>query len=93
MKKTGLNGYVYDFSVGYILDIDNYLMKKIVQYKKFGFVKKMFFVPMSFFGYNSLNITWKMINVNSNGSSFYRCKVEKNKYSSRFNNINVGFLN
>ena len=35
MKKTALNGYVYDFSVGYdatdvddILEIHNYLMKK-----------------------------------------------------------------
>ena len=35
MKKTGLNGYLYDFSVDYdaitvddILDIHNYLMKK-----------------------------------------------------------------
>ena len=35
MKKTGLNGYVYDFSVDYVaitvddvLDIHNYLMKK-----------------------------------------------------------------
>ena len=35
MKKTGLNGYVYDFSVDYnaiavddILDINKYLMKK-----------------------------------------------------------------
>ena len=35
MKKTGLNGYVHDFSVGYdaitvddILGIHNYLMKK-----------------------------------------------------------------
>ena len=35
MKKTGLNGYVYDFSVGYeaisvddILDIHKYLMSK-----------------------------------------------------------------
>ena len=35
MKKTGLNGFVYDFSVDYdasdvddILDIQNYLMKK-----------------------------------------------------------------
>ena len=34
MKKTGLNGYVYDFSVDYdaiavddILDINNYLME------------------------------------------------------------------
>ena len=36
MKKTGFNGYVYDFSVDYdsialdnIKDIDKYLMKKI----------------------------------------------------------------
>ena len=36
MKKTGLNGYVYDFSVGYdavavddILNIHIYLMEKI----------------------------------------------------------------
>ena len=35
MKKTGLNGYIYDFSIDYdviavddILDIHNYLMKK-----------------------------------------------------------------
>ena len=35
MRKTGLNGYVYDFSVDYdatdvddIKDIDKYLMKK-----------------------------------------------------------------
>ena len=35
MKKTGLNGYIYDFSVDYdathvddIKDIDKYLMKK-----------------------------------------------------------------
>ena len=37
MKKTGLNGYVYDLSVDYdaiavddLLDIQNYLMKKNV---------------------------------------------------------------
>ena len=40
MKKTGLNGYVYDFSVDYdaiavddILDIYKYLIKKIIEYK------------------------------------------------------------
>ena len=37
MKKTGLNGYIYDFSTdynainkSYILDIHKYLMKKII---------------------------------------------------------------
>ena len=41
MKRTGLNGYVYNFSVDYdaiavddILDIHNYLMKKMKQYDK-----------------------------------------------------------
>ena len=36
MKKTGFNGYIYDFSVDYnttnvddIVDIHNYLMKKM----------------------------------------------------------------
>ena len=40
MRKTGLNGYVYDFSVDYdaiavddILDIYKYLTKKIIEYK------------------------------------------------------------
>ena len=40
MKKTGFNGYVYDFSVDYdatdfddILDIDKCLMKKITECK------------------------------------------------------------
>ena len=40
MKRTGFNGYVYDFSVDYdvvavddILDIYNYLMKKTIWYK------------------------------------------------------------
>ena len=68
MKKTGFNGYVYDFSVDYdatdvdnIVDIHNYLMKKnnIVQINMFGFVKKMFFVGLailsSFTSVNSLS--------------------------------------
>ena len=39
-KKTGFNGYVYDFSIDYdatdvddIVDIQNYLMEKITQCK------------------------------------------------------------
>ena len=42
MKDTGLNGYVYDFTVDYdatavddIKDIHKYLMKKIILYKMF----------------------------------------------------------
>ena len=56
MRKTGFNGYVYDFSVDYdatdvddIVDIHKYLMKKTTQCNKmFGFVKKVFFVGLSF---------------------------------------------
>ena len=56
MKKTGFNGYGYDFSADYdatdvddIVDIHKYLIKKnnIVYMKIFGFVKKMFFVGLA----------------------------------------------
>ena len=55
MKKTGFNGYVYDFSadhdatdVDHIKDIHKYLLKKnnIVQMKIFRFVKKVFFIGL-----------------------------------------------
>ena len=68
MKKTGFNGYVYDFSVDYdatdvddIVDIHRYLMKKnkIGYMKIFKFVKKVFFVGLTilsgFASVNSLN--------------------------------------
>ena len=55
MKKTGFNGYLYDFSVDYdatdvddIVDIHKYLMTKTASCNKmFGFVKKMFFVGLT----------------------------------------------
>ena len=51
MKKTGLTGYVYDFSADYnavtiddIKDIHNYLMKKMIQCKcKYLDLLKKFF--------------------------------------------------
>ena len=55
MKKTGLNGYAYDFSVDYyaiavddILDIHNYLMKK--NDKMFGLINNylLFFIGLLF---------------------------------------------
>ena len=49
-KKTGFNGFIYDFSVDYddiavddILDIHKYLMKKNNDIKMFGCLKKAFF--------------------------------------------------
>ena len=55
MKKTGLNGYVYDFSVDYdavavddVLDIHKYLMKeKQYDIKMFGFIKKVVFTGLT----------------------------------------------
>ena len=48
MKKSGLNGLVYEFSVDYrtfdasnIIDIHKYLMKKISNKTIFGLIKKM----------------------------------------------------
>ena len=50
MKKARLNGYVYDFSVGYdpiavddILYIHKYLMEKKYDMKMFGLINKSFF--------------------------------------------------
>ena len=58
IKKTGLNGYVYDFGVNYdaiavddILDIHKYLMKKNDIY-----LKNVFFAALAFFGCNALNV-------------------------------------
>ena len=58
MKKTGFNGYVYDFSVDYgatdvddIKNIHKYLMKKKMlysMYKMFWFIKKCFFIGSLF---------------------------------------------
>ena len=56
MKITGFNGYFYDFSVDSnaiavddILNIHNYLIKKMTQCNKmFEFVKKCFFTALAF---------------------------------------------
>ena len=76
MKKTGLNGYTYDFNVDCnaiavadILGIHKYLMKKMEQYKMFRFVKQIFVSTMMFFGcdvsgVNSLNAVSKCISMN-----------------------------
>ena len=107
MKKTGLNGYVYDFSadydalaVGDILDIHKYLTKKnnMKNKKMFRFIKKVFFVAMSFFGWNALKcismnnqeckVGQETINININEPSFYPYSVKISKYSGSWNNIN-----
>ena len=69
----------------------------------FGFVKKLFFVAMTFFSYNLLNVDplkcvsiinleWKirpqLININSDNPLFYLFSIEKNKCNGSCNNIN-----
>ena len=61
IKKTGLNGYVYDFSVDYdtiaaddILDIRKYSMKKNDKIKNcLDLLKIVSVVAITFFGCNS----------------------------------------
>ena len=55
MKKTGFNGYIYDFSSDYnaisvpdILDTHKYLMKKN-GIKMFGFIKQIFISTLMYF--------------------------------------------
>ena len=69
----------------------------------FGFIKKVFYTAMMFFGYNVLNlnplkfvsmndqkfkIRPETINVNSNVPSFFPYSIEINKCSGNCNNIN-----
>ena len=48
MKKSGFNGYAYDFSVDYVTDVDDikdihkYLIKKMILYKYLDLLKKCF---------------------------------------------------
>ena len=63
MKKAGLYGFVFDFSVDYritafddILDSHKYLMKQNGTYKMLGFIKQVFFTAMAFFSCNPLNL-------------------------------------
>ena len=64
MKKIGLNGYVYDFSVDYdafavdgILDIQKYLMEKNNTIYNV-FIIKCFFTTMISFSCNVLNVMY-----------------------------------
>ena len=71
--------------------------------RMFGFIKKVFFTAMTFFGYNVLNVNSlecvsmnnqeckirsKIINVNTNEPVFYPFSIKANKCSESCNNIN-----
>ena len=90
MKKTGLNGYVYDFSA---------------DYDAVGFIKKCFFTTMmlscSVLNAISLQCTSRnnqeckarpeVININSNEPLFYPYSILVTKCSGSCNNINAPF--
>ena len=69
----------------------------------FGFIKKVFFVAMTFFSFNPLSVSslecvsmnnqeckirTKIINLNSNETVFYPFSIRVNKCSGSCNNIN-----
>ena len=66
--------------------------------KNFRFIKNVFVVAMSFFGYNALKcvsmnnqeckVRTGIININSNNPSFYPYSVKISKCSGSCNNIN-----
>ena len=99
--KTGLSGYVYDFTVAYwaiaydkILDI---------YCKMFGFIKKKFFTARNFFNFSGLSvdslecvsmnyqeckIISEIINVNTSEPMFYPYSIIVNKCKGSCNTIN-----
>ena len=102
MKKTGLTGYIYDFSADYnavtvddIKDVHMYLMKM------FSFIKKVFVLGLTV---SSSSITGtlncvsmnnqacevrpKITDINSNNPMFYPFSVKINKCSGSCKNIN-----
>ena len=74
MKKTGFNGYIYEFSVDYdainvddILDIHKYLMKKKWNsIKMFRFVKQIFVLAIMLFSCNLPSVNpLKCVSINN----------------------------
>ena len=100
MKKTGLNEYVYDFSVDFdaiavndILGIHKNLMKK-KQYKMSGFIT---FFSCSVLSVNSLQCVSmnnqgckrrsEIVNVNTNKPTFYPYSITINKCKGSCNPV------
>ena len=75
MKKAGLNGYIYDFSVDYdtiavddILDIHKYFMAKNGIVENVWILKQVFFTAMTFFSFNPLNVnSLECVSMNNQG--------------------------
>ena len=93
MKKNGLKGYVYDFSVDYdaieivdILDIQWNVLNEKEWYKMFRFIKKMFITAITFVGCGALKPV--VMNINSNEPLFYPYSIAVNKCSGSCDDIN-----
>ena len=80
MKKSGINGHIYDSSADYdvidvyeVLDICKYLMRKKWHSIKhsIGFIKKCFLTATMFLGWNLWSVNpWEFILMNNQ-----ECKV------------------
>ena len=97
MKKTGFNGYVYDFSVDYdAVAVDD--IKDIHKYYYFTiFLTGIAFLsslvsttPLSYISMNNqaCKVRPENINVNSNEPVFYPFSIKTSKYSGSCSNIN-----
>ena len=98
MLKTGLRGYVYDFSVDYntvtvddILDIHNYLMKNFFT----GLTILSTVNPLNATPLKCISVTKQeckvrqiIVNVNSDEPVFYPFSIRTSKCSGSCNNIN-----
>ena len=94
LKETGLNGCVYDFSIDYsnisvddILNILKYSMKKVTKHKMFGFIKKCFFIRVTFLS----NLTSaNLLSCISMNNEEYKVRSEVVNFNSE--NRNIFFL-
>ena len=85
-------------AVDYLLDIHKYLMKKMTQYKIFGFIRKVIVLAITLFSCNALECVSmnnheckarpEVIAINSNVPLFYPYSIKINKCSGSCNNIN-----
>ena len=94
LKETGLNGCVYDFSIDYsnisvddILNILKYSMKKVTKHKMCGFIKKCFFIRVTFLS----NLTSaNLLSCISMNNEEYKVRSEVVNFNSE--NRNIFFL-
>ena len=86
MKKTGLNGYVYDFSVCYdAFEVDGTFFTVLAFLPTLTSVNLLSCISMN---NQECKIRRQIVNVNSEGSIFFPFSIKTNKCSGSCNNIN-----